>query len=247
MAGEQRPMRIRELARATGVSTQTIHYYLREGLLRPPLKPAPNMALYGTEYLDEIRVIKELQERHYLPLSVIKLVLEARREGKDVSQLQDMRLSLEELFRPVGLEKELEPLAPTEMVAATGLAIGTLEQLEEVGVLIPSTTPKGKRYNGLDLHIARLVKKLLDVGLVPSDLVYYHLYVQALRAEARVVHDRLLRSPGKGARISGKELKETLDDIRASLTVQVQRKVVTELHDPIWTEEARSEHERREG
>jgi DNA-binding transcriptional MerR regulator len=108
MTTEGKLMRIGELAEATGVSTQTIHYYLREGLLPPPIKTARNMAYYGPDHIEDIRLIKELQEKRYLPLSVLKLVLGAKREGKDVSQLQDMRLSLEELFRPLGPEEEIE-------------------------------------------------------------------------------------------------------------------------------------------
>jgi DNA-binding transcriptional MerR regulator len=172
-------MRISELVEATGVSAQTIHYYLREGLLPPPTKTAPNMAYYGPEYVEDIRLIKELQEKRYLPLSVIRLMLDAKRKGKDVSHLQDMRLSLEELFRPLGPEDELEPVALVELVAMTGLPAATLEALEEMGLLMPATTPQGKRYDGLDVRIARAVKKLLDLGLEPSDLGFYGQYCRS--------------------------------------------------------------------
>src|SRR3989304_5771469 len=140
MADGSKLMRIGELVEATGVSAQTIHYYLREGLLKPPTKTAPNMAYYRPEYVDDIRLIKELQEKRYLPLSVIKLVLEAKRRGKDVGQLEVMSLSLEELFGPKGPEEELEPVALVGLVAMTGLAAATLEALEEIGLLMPAIT-----------------------------------------------------------------------------------------------------------
>lgn len=230
MARDVKLMRIRELAEATGVSVQTIHYYLREGLLPPPVKTAPNMAYYGQEHVEDIRLIKDLQEKRYLPLSVIKLVLESKREGKDISQLRDMRLSLEELFRPLGPEEEREPVSLAELVAMTGLAAATLEVLEEIGVLMPAATLGGKRYDGLDVRVARAAKKLLDAGLAPGDLALYGQYVEALRKEAKVIQEKVIHGLRVGARVKGSEIKEVLDDIKASLAAKVYRQAVLEFH-----------------
>lgn len=229
MASEKKLMRIGELAAVTGVSVQTIHYYLREGLLLPPLKTAHNMAYYGREYVEEIRLTKELQEKRYLPLSVIRLVLAAKREGKDVSQLQDMRLSLEELFRPLGPEEDLEPITLAEVVAMVGLAAATLEALEELGILVPATTPQGKRYDGLDVRIARAVKELLDLGLTPADLDFYSQYTQALRTEARVITEKVIRGPQWGPHVTGSRVKDILDTLKASLAAKVYRQAVFQL------------------
>ncbi len=230
MSTEEKLMRIGELAEATGVSAQTIHYYLREGLLPPPMKTAPNMAYYGPEHVEDIRFIKELQEKRYLPLSVIKLVLAAKREGKDVSQLRDMRLSLEELFRPLGPEEELAPVTLVELVARTGVASATVEVLEEMGLLMPATTLDGKRYDGLDVRIAHAVKKLLDLGLAPSDLGFYGQYVEALQTEAKVIREKVIHRPGGKPQITGSEIKETLDNLKASLMAKVYRRAALEFH-----------------
>lgn len=230
MITEEKLMRIGELAEATGVSTQTIHYYLREGLLPPPIKTARNMAYYGPEHVEDIRLIKELQEKRYLPLSVIKLVLAAKREGKDVSQLQDMRLSLEELFRPLGPEEEIEPVALVELVAMTGLATDTLEALEGMGLLMPTAVPEGKRYDGLDVRIAQAAKKLLDWGLETSDLRFYGEYIEVLRTEARVIRQKVIHGATPAPRISGAEIKQVLDDLKASLAAKVYRRAALEFH-----------------
>ncbi|MBI3911304.1 MAG: MerR family transcriptional regulator [Armatimonadetes bacterium] len=225
---KEKLMRIKELAEATGVSAQTIHYYLREGLLPPPIKTAPNMAYYGPEHVDDIRLIKELQEKRYLPLSVIKLVLAAKREGKDVSQLQDMRLSLEDLFRPLGPEEEMQPMALVELVAMTGLPAATLEALEEIGLLMPTGTLDGKRFDGLDVRIARAVNQLLGLGLTPSDLGFYRQYIEALQTEARVIREKVLHGPERGRRFSGMQVKETLDSLKSSLAAKVYRQAALE-------------------
>jgi len=221
-------MRISELARITGVSTQTIHYYLREGLLLPPTKTAPNMAYYGSEHVEDIKLIKQLQEKRYLPLSVIKLVLQAKREGKDVSDLRDMRLIMEEIFLPLGPEERLQPVTLMELVVITGLSAATLEALEEPGLLTPAAAPEGKRYNGLDVRIARAVKELLDLGLEPSDLGFYRQYLEALRAEAMVIHDKVFHGSGDKKRIPRMEIKGILDDLKTSLVAKVYRQAATD-------------------
>ena len=62
-------MPIRELARAAGVSPQTIQYYVREGLLPPPTKTAKNMAYKGPEHVAAIRLFKELAGRSQVMLA----------------------------------------------------------------------------------------------------------------------------------------------------------------------------------
>ncbi|MBI4671576.1 MAG: MerR family transcriptional regulator [Chloroflexi bacterium] len=227
MPDETKLMRIRDLAKRSGVSIQTIHYYLREGLLPPPIKTAANMAYYGPEYIEDIRLIKELQAKQYLPLSVIKLMLEAKRQGKDTSQLQDMRLSLEQLFRPLGPEEELAPLTVTEFVAMTGLAASTIEELEKMGLLTPAVTSEGKRYDGLDVQVARQIKKLIEGGLPLSDLELYRQYIETLQTEARMILQKVFRSPA-GPSIRGSEVKETLDNLKTALATKVYRQMALE-------------------
>ena len=215
-------MRVSELARATGVSAQTIHYYLREGLLPPPTKTAPNMAYYDAGYVEDIRLIKDLQEKRYLPLSVIRLVLDAKRQGKDVSQLQDMRLSLDDLFRPLGPEEELSPVSLPELVAMAGVAATTLEDLESMGLLSPAFTAEGRSYDGIDVRIARAIKTLLGLGLEPADLGFYAQYVDALRTEVSVIGQRIVAATG-GGQVRGTVVKAALDDLKAALAAKVYR------------------------
>lgn len=226
MVRQKKFMRMSELARAAGVSAQTIHFYLREGLLPPPVKTAPNMAYYGPEHVEEIQLIKELQEKHYLPLSVIKHVLDAKRRGKDMGQLQDMLLSLEATFRPLGPEEELEPVATVQLIAMSGLAVEVVEALEQMGLLSPDVTPEGKRYDGLDVRIARSIKKLLDLGLNPSDLVFYTRYVDALCEEKRVVGAKFFSGPSGQPAASVTEILQALETIKSALAARVYREAV---------------------
>ena len=67
---------MRELAEAAGVSAGTIKHYLREGLLPEPIRTSRNMAYYPREFVERVKLIKQLQEERFLPLKVIKEILE---------------------------------------------------------------------------------------------------------------------------------------------------------------------------
>lgn len=74
-------LKMSELAEASGVSAGTIKHYLREGLLGGEdaiVRTSRNMAWYPPEYVDRIRLIKQLQEERFLPLRLIKELLADR-------------------------------------------------------------------------------------------------------------------------------------------------------------------------
>ena len=68
-------MKLRELISRTGVSKETIQFYLREGVLPKPRKRGKGQADYGENYIELIELIKDLQEKHFLPLAVIKKII----------------------------------------------------------------------------------------------------------------------------------------------------------------------------
>lgn len=71
-------MRMRDLEKASGVGRETIRYYIREGLLPEPDRASRNSASYGTAHVSRLKAIKRLQEERFLPLSVIRTLLEAQ-------------------------------------------------------------------------------------------------------------------------------------------------------------------------
>ena len=70
-------MRMRELEKRTGVGRETIRFYIREGLLPEPERASRNSASYTDDHVARVRAIKRLQEERFLPLSVIKSLLDA--------------------------------------------------------------------------------------------------------------------------------------------------------------------------
>ena len=69
-------LKMSELAEQSGVSAGTIKHYLREGLLPEPVKTSRNMAYYPPEFIERIRLIKRLQEDRFMPLRLIKGVID---------------------------------------------------------------------------------------------------------------------------------------------------------------------------
>jgi DNA-binding transcriptional MerR regulator len=86
-------MRMAELARASGVSRDTIHYYLREGLLPKPIKGGRTVSYYDDSHLERLRLIRRLREEKYLPVAVIRRLFEAGPDGphdRDLDTLADV-------------------------------------------------------------------------------------------------------------------------------------------------------------
>jgi len=76
---EEALLKMSELAERSGVSSGTIKHYLREGLLggrEQIVRTSRNMAYYPENFVDRIRLIKRLQEERFLPLRLIKDVLD---------------------------------------------------------------------------------------------------------------------------------------------------------------------------
>lgn len=71
---KERPLRISDLERITGVGRSTIHYYLSEGLLSPPVRTGKTMAYYDHEHVSRLKEIKRLKEEGY-PISFIRDML----------------------------------------------------------------------------------------------------------------------------------------------------------------------------
>ena len=72
-------LKMSELADASGVSAGTIKHYLREGLLgqgEDVVRTSRNMAYYPPDFVERIRLIKQLQEERFMPLKAIRRVLE---------------------------------------------------------------------------------------------------------------------------------------------------------------------------
>ena len=213
----QEMLKIGELAKATGVTVSTIHYYVQEGLLTPPTKTSPNMAYYDSRSIQEIRFIQELQSRRYLPISVIRTILLARKEGQSPEHVGEMQSLVSEVFSPLDNEKAIRRLSLADFMAESGLAEKTVKELEAIGILAPEISEKKPVYNDIDLKIARLFQKFAKLGIQPSDLEVYRQYNAAVRAEVQAMHQLIHRLPDH-EHLPLEDLLKTLNDLKGCLS-----------------------------
>ena len=68
--------RMRDLCALTGLSRQAIHFYIQQGLVPEGTKTGRNMAFYGPEHVERLRIVRQLQEERYLPLKQIRALLD---------------------------------------------------------------------------------------------------------------------------------------------------------------------------
>ena len=65
-------MRIKELVDISGVPRTTIHFYLRHGLLHPPVKTGRTMAYYDESHLNRLRKIQSLKRGSRVPIAFLR-------------------------------------------------------------------------------------------------------------------------------------------------------------------------------
>ncbi|OXM16896.1 MerR family transcriptional regulator [Paenibacillus herberti] len=103
-------LKIGELSKQAQVSSRTIDYYTKLGLIHPESRSEGNYRLYSTETLERLRRIEQLKKEKYT-LDEIKQALDSWNDVSSVSQvtqrLSDLQLHLSQLEREV---KELEPV-----------------------------------------------------------------------------------------------------------------------------------------
>jgi DNA-binding transcriptional MerR regulator len=150
-------LKISELADASGVPVATIRHYLREGLLPEPVKTSRNMAYYPPEFVDRIRLIKQLQEERFMPLRVIRDLLE--REDAEPERLRAM-IDLEDRILERALAGERERIPADEVRGRYEVPQEVLDRLAELGVL----TPDGDGYSPSDVRIVEAISRFRAGG-----------------------------------------------------------------------------------
>ncbi|HEX5820206.1 MAG TPA: MerR family transcriptional regulator [Solirubrobacterales bacterium] len=181
-------LRMGELARASGVSAATIKHYLREGLLPEPVKTSRNMAYYPAEFVDRIKMIKQLQEERYMPLRVIKDLLEEDPDrAKALIELGDKLLEH-------ALASESERVSAAEVRGRYDLPQDVLDRLAELGVL----TPDKKGYSPSDIRIIEAIRRFRAGGYeerigftVYDTLRYKDAMGELVKQEVDVIMERL--------------------------------------------------------
>jgi DNA-binding transcriptional MerR regulator len=161
-------MKISELVKRTGVPKETIHFYIREGLLRKPRKSGVNSAEYNETYVDQIQLIKDLRDNYYLPIAEIKKVVKNFKKQSPSDQAVSQFHS--RFLRPAERFFANEIKGREAFRQATGLGKKWLAKAEEWGVITPDILPDGEpTYSPDDLAIGKLMVDMDQLGFGPKD------------------------------------------------------------------------------
>jgi len=155
-------LKIRDLVQHSRVSKETVHFYIREGLLPKPLKRGRNIAEYDDSYVERIRFIKELQDRHFLPLAVIKNILKKQKKSSEWQSLLNLQ---REYFRPIDQFLPNEILGEEHFLKVTGLGRKWLSKMEEWKIITPEIRNDQKVYAQDDITLGKLIVEMDTIGL----------------------------------------------------------------------------------
>jgi DNA-binding transcriptional MerR regulator len=175
-------LKISELADRSGVPVATVRHYLREGLLPEPVKTSRNMAYYPPEFVERIRVIKQLQEERFMPLRVIRDLLD--RQDAEPERLRAM-IELEDRILERALVGERERISADEVRGRYDVPHEVLDRLAELGVL----TPDDDGYSPSDVRVVEAIGRFRAggyderLGFTVYDTLRYKRALEPLVAE----------------------------------------------------------------
>jgi DNA-binding transcriptional MerR regulator len=224
-------LKMSELAQASGVSAGTIKHYLREGLLGTDddvVRTSRNMAYYPSAYVERVRLIKRLQEDRYMPLKVIREVIDG-----DPSRAQAL-VDLEDRILERAAEARAEPsrVSAAEVRSRYSLPDRMLDRLVELEIL----TPDEAGYDQDDVAIIEAMERFRAGGYdeqlgftVYETLRYKEALEPLVRDEVRSLLDRLAGEvdPERAAEIvaAGAEpLKELVGAMHSKLLLAELRR-----------------------
>jgi DNA-binding transcriptional MerR regulator len=93
-------VRMAELSRLSGVPVATIKYYLREGLLPPGERTAPNQARYDECHLERLELIRALREGAGLGIATLARVFRAMEDHRRDRRPEYLMIAIGALSEP---------------------------------------------------------------------------------------------------------------------------------------------------
>jgi DNA-binding transcriptional MerR regulator len=187
-ARENGLLKMSELAEASGVSAGTIKHYLREGLLPEPVRTSRNMAYYPPDFVERVRLIKQLQEQRFMPLKVIKRVLD------DDPRRTRALIELEDRVLESAMAGEEKRISKAELHRRYDIPREVVDRLAELGVLAPNSGG----YSPSDVKVVEAICRFRAggyderIGFTVYDTLRYKSALEGLvQEEVQVLIERL--------------------------------------------------------
>lgn len=245
--GTNHRLRIGELAHEAGVSRETIHFYLREGLLPPAQKINARVSYFDDGHLVRLRLIKAFQQAH-IPLARIREQLGgmSRQGPPDIAAVGERALAVVTEF--LSLDGDEPPLTAAEVAERAGLTLEQLADLAAMGVLEPHTTDRGPVYTAAEVEAASAARTIMDQGVALEKLRFVRRYSELAEQELAFLLNHLIKpaiAAGRRDQVSATLANRGLMVLEAYLRRQHRRRAllfppeIPDLPDPLADSTAR--------
>jgi DNA-binding transcriptional MerR regulator len=240
-------MRMKQLSAESGLPKGTIQFYIKEGLIPKPYKTHANMAYYNDSHLNAIRLVRELQEKRFLPLSVIRQVVRGGRGGLSVDEIRALTEIDGKLFPNLTENPEVRPVTADQLSEQTGVSLKDIRQMEAAHVLNP--VKKGNRFlfGEDDIRLVECFAKMREAGF-SEELgwdgeifsVYRDFLQRLVEEEAKILMSRVAGRVGAERLTNMVEqgtilLNNIIGLIRKKLIVETVRRYTSEFQERILT------------
>ncbi len=176
-------LKMKDLEKLAGVGRETIRFYIQSGLLPQPERRGRNVALYDVSFVDRIRLIKELQQKRFLPLNVIKDIV--RSEGARVPAALQTIIDLDRhLFRAAGIDLRRPPVRLGDVAERTSVSTSEIRELARIGAIEITTENRTEWLHDPDVRVVEIWGQVREagfseaLGVSPQSL---RIYVDAVR------------------------------------------------------------------
>jgi DNA-binding transcriptional MerR regulator len=218
-------LRAGQLAKLAGVSLPTIKHYVNEGLIPTPVKTGKTMAYYDESCVERIKQIKKLQKERFLPLDVIKRVL----DSGDMSE-QEIELG-QAILKSYKTPADMPLVSEAKIERRTGYSLGNIQLLEKEHLIFPTVKDGTKHYDSVDCGIIEIVKRREELGLpldhsIETIRLYRDAIKTAVQGDIRLFAKNLL---GDASTMQTIKLLTEVDDTLDQFMLLFRQKVLSSL------------------
>jgi len=189
---------MKDLTKATGVTKATVQHYIKEGLVPKPIKTSRNMGYYDESHVKAIHMVRELQSKRFLPLSVIRQVMKGGRGGLSLDEIRTLAQIDGKLFRSIEGDSKPEAIAIEDLSARAGVSLKNIRIMEQQGLIRHVKEGKNKLLREDDIRIVECFGRLQELGLnsnlgVDASIlkIHYDLLKILVEEEAKIVFSRV--------------------------------------------------------
>jgi DNA-binding transcriptional MerR regulator len=192
------------------VTVSKIRFLESQGLVEPGRTPS-GYRQFSSEDVGLLRWVLRQQREHFLPLKVIREVLEGT-GGKVPEQDDPVDDAEVSPFRERGRPRRFVgsvSVSREELATTVGVDPSVVVQLERLGLVVGHAAGSAIVYDGEALHVVRLAARFLELGVDPRHL---RMFLVGAQREAGVLEQALLPRL-RGDDRSRREVRAQLDEL----------------------------------